>query len=580
MERPKTTIPFSFQDSFVFRQRSGEINWREIQNIDIDFLIQSGNISKINELLENLTFSNIDTSDLQRFPDTFVLKFIRLSQFALEYLQQQKSQLESENEGIKKEKSLQLHLNSELESKITNFNKKNTFLANQIKNKKRVLSLFEQYVLKQPSMMEVLQRIDRNKHIKCSTCGKIFENFQYYEMHRKRRHEAPSRPPTAPLAELQGLKLSLEDQLKQIQSHHEEEITQLKSLILHQTQSKIKEPLVEAPKAELSKSVQEIESLKKELLEIRAKKKRQEEIIQDRQAEILRLELENKKLLKSKEKLKVDMEKVKFGDSQKIKSSAREEDNSIEDPGHRRRKITSESGMTNFVNNIYDGLVDRQGPFDHKDEEKRGRFTPFSERMSPSFKENDENEYVMPIEAPEPNNILKAAQFLGIDPVEETQFLYLAREFLKNPIPDGWEVVKNGENHEFLNKDNGQTQIQHPGIEFFRDLYRQIKNKKAFTLDKLKAIVNRPVKGILTLKYREGLMTYFAPDENIFYTQRLMLNEKVQTALDKMKNISTVQLNKINEEREKMFMERGEEYRRANEVLNSELIKNFNKLKK
>ena len=47
MERPKTTIPFSFSDTFTFRQRSGELNWKEIQNLDIDSLIQSGNISNI-----------------------------------------------------------------------------------------------------------------------------------------------------------------------------------------------------------------------------------------------------------------------------------------------------------------------------------------------------------------------------------------------------------------------------------------------------------------------------------------------------------------------------------------------------
>jgi DNA uptake protein ComE-like DNA-binding protein len=164
--------------------------------------------------------------------------------------------------------------------------------------------------------------------------------------------------------------------------------------------------------------------------------------------------------------------------------------------------------------------------------------------------------------------------------VQETQFLYLAREFLKNPLPVNWTVLKTEDKTEFVNKENGQVQSQHPGIEFFKDLYRQIKNKKAITLDKLKAMVNKPAKGILTGKYLEGLPSFFAPDENIFYTQRLMLNDKLQSALDKMKNISTAQLKKITEEREKVFNVGGEEYRRANEVLNSELIRNFNKLKK
>ena len=62
-------------------------------------------------------------------------------------------------------------------------------------------------------------------------------------------------------------------------------------------------------------------------------------------------------------------------------------------------------------------------------------------------------------------------------------------------------------------------------------------------------------------------------------TQRAMLKKKIQEALDKMKNISNQQLSKINEERERIFNEKGEEYRRANEKINSELLTIFNKLR-
>ena len=584
MDRPKTTIPFTNSETFIFRQRSGEVNWREIQNLDIDSLIQSGNISKINELLETLTYSNIEKSDLDRFPDVHVLKLIRLSQFALEYLQQQRIQLESENDEIKREKTLQVHLNSDLENKINSFNKRNSVLSSQIKNKKKVLNLFEQYILRQPSMMEVIKRVDRDHHIKCSTCGKIFENFHYYESHKKRRHEQPSRPHTAQLFDIDSLKSSLDQQLKSIQSQQEKELNELRAVILQQVQSKSQKELqITKPEPAISKPLLEIDQLKKELLEIRSKKKHQSELVKERQAEIFRLEIENRKLLKNQEKFKLEIQRNKFLDSQKMRQSAREENISVDDhSNNRRRKITSESGMTNYVNHIYNDLVDKQGPFDQKDEEgfKRGIFVSYSERMSPSFKVDEENEYLVPIEAPEPQSILKAAQFLGIDPAKETQFLYLAREFLKNPVPKGWEVVKINDKSEFVNKETKQVHSGHPGIEFFKDLYRQIKNKKAITLDKLKAITKNSFKGILLGKYADGLPSLFMPDENIFYTQRLMLNEKVQAAVDKMKIISSHQLNKIHEEREKMFSERGGEYRNANEIINSELIRNFNKLKK
>ena len=104
------------------------------------------------------------------------------------------------------------------------------------------------------------------------------------------------------------------------------------------------------------------------------------------------------------------------------------------------------------------------------------------------------------------------------------------------------------------------------------------KNRKNITFDKLQAIVRLPEKRFLLQKYPGGLSVFFIPDENVYTTQRMILGEKVQNPLDKMKIISIQQLNKMNDEAKK-FSERGDEFRRANEMVNSELLTLFNKRK-
>ena len=140
-------------------------------------------------------------------------------------------------------------------------------------------------------------------------------------------------------------------------------------------------------------------------------------------------------------------------------------------------------------------------------------------------------------------------------------------------------MTKLGDKTAFRNKDSGVIQTEHPGVQFFQDLYKSKKIRKDLTFDKVKAIVRQPTKKFLIDKFIEGIAVFFVPDENSFMTQRAMLKKKIQEALDKMKNISNQQLSKINEERERIFNEKGEEYRRANEKINSELLTIFNKFR-
>lgn len=592
MERPRTTqVRIDQDDSFLFKQRSGGLNWKEIQTLDLDEMIHRGDISKLSELLENITYSNIDKTDLERYPDTFIIKLLKLSQFALEFLQEEKLKLETANKEISQEKNIFQRSSKDLEEKIEIHTKKIKTLSRQMQHKHKTLSTYE-YLLKDPATMNYMNRaMNKDKAVKCQECSKAFLNYDYYLKHYERRHAVKSRPQTAPLLDVQNMKNTLEEQLRMIKEQQEKEINEFKSTIQQQlieikhakTQVFETAPLQNQEFLKLSSM---IETHRKELLEIRFKQKQQEDIMRRKEDEIRKLEMENQKLLRNKEKLSNKIKTTKLMDSNKFRKSPLKEDTrlSIDVNSYKKSKIRTESGETNVLTVFNELIRDKQEiDVDHsKDEEmeKRELFTPYSERMSPTFKDYEgPSEYVLPLESPEPHHIIQAAKVLGIDPVKETQYLYLATEFLKTPIPKAWIASKVGESTVFKHKETGEVRDTHPGVEFFKALYRNKKNKKHITFDKVKAIIKMPGMKFLTEKYIEGIFVFFKPDDQVFSTHKLMLKEKVQTALDKMKNISTQQLNKINEEREKIFSERGGEYRRANEIINSELLTIYNKLK-
>jgi uncharacterized C2H2 Zn-finger protein len=592
MERPRTTIPRLDQsDSFIFKQRSGALNWKEIQNLDIDEVIHKGDIDKINELLDNITYSNIQKDDLEKYPDSFIIKLFRLSQFALEYLQEKDKRLKEENKEIVQEKNIIIESSKQLEGKMEQHQKLLKRLNREVQHKKKTLSTYE-YLLKQPATMSYMNRaINKDKAVKCPKCSKLFASHDYFLKHNEKRHEV--RPSTAPVSNLDSIKTTLEKQLKTMQEEQEKETIQFKTMITQQLldfkeirQKNIEKQPIKS--SDFSNIAEKIELERKQLLQMKEQERYNKEILRKKEEEIYRLEYENKKLIKSKEKLE-RLEKnseIKFSDSVRIKNNVFHEDTFYSQEEYTPKtinKFRSESGETNVLD-VMNGLI-AEPHFKEifKDEEiyKREAATPYSERLSPSLKEYDQsNEYIMPLDNPQTENIIEAAKVLGIDPVKETQLLYLATEFLKSPVPKTWIVTKKSNKTVFRNKETNQLQDNHPGIEYFKELYRQKKNKKNITFDKVKTLIGLITKKILHEKYPDGIKTLFKPDPETFTLKKTEIRKKIQEALDKMKNISNQQLSKISEEREKIFAEKGGEYRRANEIISSELLTIFNKVKK
>ncbi len=78
----------SLQNSppFFFQERTGGINWREVNRIDADRLVRDVDLRLLQSILNNITYSKLEEPDLQRFGDATYIKLFRLAQLSIEYL--------------------------------------------------------------------------------------------------------------------------------------------------------------------------------------------------------------------------------------------------------------------------------------------------------------------------------------------------------------------------------------------------------------------------------------------------------------------------------------------------------------
>ena len=362
-------------------------------------------------------------------------------------MQEKDKVLKQENYEITQEKNIAVSSSKEYEEQIKYHQKMLEKLKREVGHKKKTLSTYE-YLLKQPATMSYMNRaINKDKAVRCPKCSKMCTSHEYYVKHDERRHAI--RPSTAPVFDLENIKGSLETQIKEIQENQEKELAEFKKILSDQLLSlkttKTQEINVEASKPkDLQNISNQIELQRKELILIKYKQSQQQEILRNKEDEIFRLEMENKRLAESKQKMQKKALMLRSSDSRGTRKQTNPDEtyNSQEEFNSKpTSKIRTESGETNLAAVMNDLIADK--PEAYRTERvkeieifKNQALAQYSERMSPSFKGlEDPNEYILPLDSPKPQNIIEAAKVLGIDPVKETQLLYLATEFLKSPIP-------------------------------------------------------------------------------------------------------------------------------------------------
>lgn len=165
---------------FSFQARQGRINWRLVMNTDVEKIISTVDLVQLEQLLQNLTYANLDREDLERIGDTHFIKLFRLSQMSIEYLIYTQNYLETLT------KTLDLHYKTSYEetARIRDLIKKqhteNTVLKKELRLKQKTLSTYE-YLLKLPAEQG-------SEFYKCKQCTKFFISKKYLQKHYVRAH--------------------------------------------------------------------------------------------------------------------------------------------------------------------------------------------------------------------------------------------------------------------------------------------------------------------------------------------------------------------------------------------------------
>lgn len=133
----------------------------------------------------------------------------------------------------------------------------------------------------------------------------------------------------------------------------------------------------------------------------------------------------------------------------------------------------------------------------------------------------------------EPNEeeLIEYGKFLGMDFPEDEEFLYIAKEGLKAPLPEPWKPcqTKTGDIY-FFNFESGESVWEHPCDTYYKDLFIEAKNKKKAAVKKppLQESKDRPKKQTL------GLPKSFSPVG--FEKKKDILLEIIQIEKETKKN--------------------------------------------
>jgi hypothetical protein len=69
---------------FKFKPRKNNLDWKVVNEVNLNPVIESNNIQPLNALTNNITYSNIFKDDLKNYPEALVVKLIRILQLSLE----------------------------------------------------------------------------------------------------------------------------------------------------------------------------------------------------------------------------------------------------------------------------------------------------------------------------------------------------------------------------------------------------------------------------------------------------------------------------------------------------------------
>ena len=144
---------------------------------------------------------------------------------------------------------------------------------------------------------------------------------------------------------------------------------------------------------------------------------------------------------------------------------------------------------------------------------------------------------------PKEEELFEYAKFLGMVFPEDEEFLYIAREGLKAPLPEPWKPcqTKSGDIY-FFNFDTGESVWEHPCDTYYKDLFTDTKNKKKVQtkkppLQEPKIPLKKPIMGLpksispVSFDKKRDVLTEFIQLEKETKESKSSLKDKLESEL-------------------------------------------------
>lgn len=134
------------KSSIAFRHRVGRMDWKMVSSMDVDDIIEHGDISELQSALDSITFCEFKSSDVRNNSIDSVAKLVQVMQLIIEYL------LHCQENQYKLVEALHKK-NSKVKSSLKNSINENNTLKEDVKIYQRQLTIMRHSLTKAQDML-------------------------------------------------------------------------------------------------------------------------------------------------------------------------------------------------------------------------------------------------------------------------------------------------------------------------------------------------------------------------------------------------------------------------------------------
>ncbi|CAE8657245.1 unnamed protein product, partial [Polarella glacialis] len=162
---------YSSPGKFIFRPRTGRINWRLLHSLDLDRVVREGDVDTIQAHMDNITYARFGREDMESMSDDSIVKVVQLAQLCMEFLNSLCGSSQQLLQGLSERVRIQAAQIRALEA-----------------GKRRPSGNSRRQGARRSPSRSVGRGNSAGHNRKCPHCPKRFQSEQYLHDHMLRRH--------------------------------------------------------------------------------------------------------------------------------------------------------------------------------------------------------------------------------------------------------------------------------------------------------------------------------------------------------------------------------------------------------